>query len=63
MKHERDLRAALYRLVVFGYFSGLPVNPTNAHAIVKVKEGDSAPGSIAGLAVKDYALGCWGTSQ
>ena len=52
--HESDLRAALYRLNVFGYFSGLRVNPAKTFAVVKVREGDTMPTTVAGVTVKEW---------
>ena len=52
--HQSDLRAALYRLNGFGYFSRLRVNPTKTFAVVKVREGDTMPATVAGVTVKEW---------
>ena len=53
-KQEKDLRAALYRLGIFGYFSGLKVNASKTYAVVKVREGEASPSTLAGVVVKPH---------
>ena len=49
-----DLRAVLYVLQVFGYFSGLRVNFSKTYAVVKCSDPDAPrPATLAGLTVKE----------
>ena len=50
----RDLRAALYQLGVFGYFSGLRVNPSKTYGVVQGREGEPKPATVVGLTVKEH---------
>ena len=38
-KHQKDLRAAIYWLGVFGHFSGLRVNHSTTYVVVKARGG------------------------
>ena len=52
---RKDLQAAMYRLGVFGYFSGLRVNLSKTYAVVK-RQGEEAPMPtvVAGCTVKPF---------
>ena len=52
LQHRRDLRVVLYRLRVFGVFSGLQVNPQKTYAIVKSPGLEPQPKTVAGVIVK-----------
>ena len=53
-KQDKDLRAPLCRLGIFGYFSGLKVNASKTYAVVEVGEGKMAPETLAGVVVKPH---------
>ena len=52
LQHRRDLRLVLYRLKVFGVFSGLQVNPLKTYAIIKSPGLAPQPKTVAGVIVK-----------
>ena len=51
---QSDLRALLYIVNVFGYFSGLKVNYAKTVAVVRVPEGTPQPTSVAGVTVMPW---------
>ena len=52
LQHRRDLRVVMYRLRVFGIFSGLQVNTQKTYAILKSSGLDPQPETVAGVTVK-----------
>ena len=52
--HEKDLRALLYVLNLFGYFSGLKVNMSKTYAIMKLPAGVEMPTVVSGITVKPW---------
>ena len=52
LQHRRDLRVVMYRLRVFGNFSGLQVNTQKTYAILKSSGLDPQPETLAGVTVK-----------
>ena len=60
VQHKKDLQAAMYRLCIFGYFSGPRVNLSKMYAVVK-RQGEEAPMPkvVVGCAVKPFVR-YWG---
>ena len=55
VSHRKDLQTAMYRLGIFGYFSGLRVNLSKTYAVVKHRgDGPPLPAVVAGCTLKPF---------